>query len=177
MDVNRHVERLGALVDRPEALIVMEDAVGQAVDHRTLETELGHGAFELVGRGARIGSRQGRKGGEAVGMRAHRLVEPVVDAVRERHAPRRVDRLQSRDRMRQYLKVDAAFVHLPEAKGAEIGQPFLEAACATGGAEAGTAGEPPQLGILVVLFERDDVGLRFCHCCPPLLISGSLASS
>ena len=126
VDVDRHIERRGPLIDRPEALVIMEDAVGQTVDHRAFEAELRHRAVELVGRGMRIGGRQGRKGGEAVGMGAHRLMQPVVDAARQRHAGRGVDALQTGDRMRQHLKIDAAFVHFCEPQCAEIVEPFLE---------------------------------------------------
>src|SRR5712672_3218610 len=45
--VERHVERLGALEDRPEPLVVEKQAAGQPVHHRALETEPGDGAFEL----------------------------------------------------------------------------------------------------------------------------------
>ncbi len=162
VDVDRHVQRLRPLVDRPEPLVVVKEAAGQAVDHRALEAELGDGALQFVGRGARIGGRQHGEPGEAVGMGAHRRVEAVVDATRQRHAGCGIDRLQSRDRMRQDLQVDAGFVHLLEAQRAQIVEPLDNVAAGAG------AAEPLHLGIEVMFFQSDDIG--FCrHLRPPLV--------
>jgi len=74
VDVDRHIERLRPFVDRPEALVVVKDAGGHAIDHRTFEAQPGDRAFEFVGRGSWIGGRQCSEGGEAVGMALHCLV-------------------------------------------------------------------------------------------------------
>ena len=58
MQIDRHVERLRALEDRPVFLVVEETAPRVAVDHRALEAEFLHAALELVGgaSGAAVGS-------------------------------------------------------------------------------------------------------------------------
>jgi hypothetical protein len=57
MQIDRHVERLRALVDRPEPLVVEKHVIGEPVQHGALEAELAHGALELVGGGLRIAGR------------------------------------------------------------------------------------------------------------------------
>ena len=59
--------------------------------------------------------------------------------------------------MRQDLQVDAGLVHLPEAQRADVFEALGDAA----------AGVLPQLGVLVMLFQCDDVGFGR-HCRPPL---------
>ena len=54
MQIDRHVERLGAREDRPVALVVDELPVREAVDHRALEAERLDAARKLVGRRRRI---------------------------------------------------------------------------------------------------------------------------
>ena len=76
-----------------------------------------------------------------------------------------VDRLQSGDRVRQHLQIDAGLVHLADAQRAEIVEPLDD--IATG---AGTAAELLDLGVQVMLFERDDVGL-LCHSCLPRILA------
>src|SRR5262245_11638545 len=49
--VDRHVEVLRALEQRPEGLLVEEKAVGQPVHHAAKKAKLGHGALEFVGGG------------------------------------------------------------------------------------------------------------------------------
>src|SRR5260221_8355868 len=63
--------------------------------------------------------------------------------------------------MHQALKIDAGLVHLADAQRAEIVEPLDDLAT-----RAGTAAELLDLGVLVMLFERDDVGL-LCHFCSP----------
>jgi hypothetical protein len=160
VDVDRHIERLRPFVDRPEALVVVKDAGGHAVDHRAFEAEPGDGAFEFLGRGARVSGRQRGKRGEAVGMALHRLVQPVIDAARKRHAGRGIDALQSRYRVRQHLKVDTRFVHFFQPQCAEIVEP-PDDFCPRAGAAMLL-----HLGIEVVLLQRNDCG--FCrHALPP----------
>ena len=72
MQVDRHVERLGAREDRPVALVVDELPVGEAVDHRALEAERLDAARELVGRRRRIGGRQRREARIARRLRSRR---------------------------------------------------------------------------------------------------------
>src|SRR5271169_6340089 len=66
MDIDRHVELGGPLPDRPEPLIVVKDAAGHAVDHRALEAELGDGALQFVGCGARVGGWHNSEGGKTI---------------------------------------------------------------------------------------------------------------
>src|SRR5271157_6243881 len=63
--------------------------------------------------------------------------------------------------MRQDLQIDAGLVHLADAQRAEIVETLDDITT-----RAGTAAELLDLGVLVMLFERDDVG-PLCHFCPP----------
>jgi hypothetical protein len=65
--------------------------------------------------------------------------------------------------MRQDLQIDAGLVHLADAQRAEIVEPFDDITTS-----AGAAAELLDLGVLVMPFERDDVGL-LCYFCPPSL--------
>src|SRR5713226_1447542 len=49
MDVNRHVQRLGALEDRPETPVIEEDAARYGSDQGALEAESRHRPLELFG--------------------------------------------------------------------------------------------------------------------------------
>ncbi len=126
MQIQRHVQRRGALADRPEALVVEEHAVGRAVDQRALEAELRHRALQFIGRGLRIGRRDGGEGGEPVGMRAHRLGQAIVGDARQRHRGRGIHLLQSGIGVRQHLHVDPRLVHLLDAKAGQVVQPFRD---------------------------------------------------
>jgi hypothetical protein len=69
-----------------------------------------------------------------------RFMQPVVGAARQWHSGRGIDRLQAGHRMRQHLKIDAALVHLAQAKRAEVVEPLFEAACPAGRAKTRSAG-------------------------------------
>jgi hypothetical protein len=90
-------------------------------------------------------------------MALHRLIKPVVGAARQGRPGFGIDRLQSGNRMRQDLQIDAGLVHLADAQRAEIIEPFDDIAT-----RAGTAAQLFDLGVLVMLFERDDIRL-LCH--------------
>jgi len=49
MDIDRHVERLRALENAPEALLVEKGSCGQAIDQGALEAMTRDHALELVG--------------------------------------------------------------------------------------------------------------------------------
>src|SRR3954454_15183921 len=83
VQVDRHVERLGARENRPIALVVDELALSEAVDHRALEAELLDAARKLIRRGRRIVGRQRRKTRVARRGRLHDLGEAIIDAARE----------------------------------------------------------------------------------------------
>src|SRR6516162_7254386 len=90
-------------------------------------------------------------------MAVYRLPQPVVDAARQRHAGRGVDPLQARVGMRENLQVDAGLVHLFEPQGTDVVETL------------GDAAVPMllQLAVLVMFFERDDMGFER-HYCPSL---------
>ena len=157
MEVDRHVELLGALVDRPELLVVEEHAAGQAVHHRALEAELGHGALELVGGGLRIVGRQRREGREALGMGGAGRGEPVVDAAHQRGRAVGRQLLRRGRAVRDHLHVDAGLVHLLDAQRAEIEQPLhLRPGPAGFETDVGLG----HLGVPVVLLDGDDRAIR-----------------
>src|SRR5205085_6603106 len=125
-DVDRHIERLRALEDRPEFAPVNEFAVGKTMDHRALEAELGHGALEFVRGGAWIRAWQHRERLEAAVRSPHRLAQPVVRGARNGRCRVGVEALRRRRAVREHLDVDADFVHLADAQRADIVQPLAQ---------------------------------------------------
>src|SRR5262245_36455523 len=73
--------------------------------------------------------------------------------------------------MRQDLQIDAGLTHLADAQRAEIIEPLNDIAT-----RARARTELLDLRVLVMLFERDDVGL-LCHSCPPSYVSCRRCSS
>src|SRR5882724_9803385 len=73
--------------------------------------------------------------------------------------------------MRQDLQIDARLVHLADAQRAKIVEPLDDIST-----RARTAAELLHLGILVVLFERDDVAF-LCHSCLRRMRSPSVDAS
>src|SRR6476661_4033135 len=79
VEIDRHVELLGALVDRPELLEVEEFPVRHAVQHGALEAELCDSALELVRRGLWVGGGERGKGGKALGVGRANFGEAIVN--------------------------------------------------------------------------------------------------
>ncbi len=156
MQVDRHVERLRALEDRPEALVVKKDAVGEPVDHRAFETELG-GALELVGRRLRVAGGQRREGGEAFRVGGDDRIEPVVDAAGQRDRFRTGKFLCRRRAVGQDLHVDPGRVHLLDPQLAHVIKPLQHLRIARAFAADELRG---QFLVPVVLLERDHLALR-----------------
>src|SRR6516165_11305268 len=67
--------------------------------------------------------------------------------------------------MRQDLQIDAGLIHLTDAQCAKIVEPLNDVVT-----RARTRAELPDLRVLIMFFERDDVGL-LCHSCPPIYAS------
>ena len=151
MQVDRNVERLRALEDRPEPFVVEKDSIGEAVNHRPLEAELG-GALEFVRRRLGIAGRQRREGCKPRRVRGDDGVEAVIDAARD------IDRFGAGELLRrgramgQDLHVDPRLVHFLEAHVAEIVEAFehFRIAHAFGADE-----ERRQLLIPVMFLQRD----------------------
>ena len=94
--------------------------------HGALEAEPGHRALQFVGGGLRIGGRQRGEAGEAVGMGAHRLVQPVVGAPCQAYRASASILLHRRRPVRDHLHVDAGLVHLLDPEFAEVLEPLDE---------------------------------------------------
>ena len=124
MQVDRHIERLRALEDRPEPLVVEKDAVGEAVDHGALEAELGdvRSSSSAAAFGSLVGSAA--KAAKRLRVGRDRCMQPIVDAAGERDSIGAGELLRRRRAVREDLHVDAGFVHLLEAQIAEIMQPL-----------------------------------------------------
>ena len=157
MEIERHVERLGALEDRPEPLVVEEHAVAQAVHHGADAAEPGHRALELVGGFLGLGGRQGREGAEALGVGLHHAMHPVVALAR--HADRGLagDALRRWRALRQHLVVDAGLVHLLETQRPQIVEPGADMIVLAALHVAGHRGD--HVGVVIMLLERDDIRL------------------
>ena len=153
VQIKRHVERLGALEDRPESTIIEKQAIAQSMHHCPLEAESGDGAFQFVRRRLGICCRQHREGGETVWMRAHGLAEPVIGGAGQPDREFRIRNFLDRGRaVRQNLDINPGRVHFGNSTLADIFQPC----CDTGPAGSISSGDMLlHLGIEVVLFKRD----------------------
>ena len=160
MEIDRHVELLGALVDRPEFLEVEKFAVRHAVQHGALEAELGHRALELVGGGLRVDGGKRGEGGEALGVGRADLGEAVVDLPRQVGGDVGTKLLRRRRAMREHLDVDAGLVHLLEAQAAEIEEPLVGLVAAAGFGAGEMLG---QFRVPVMLLDGDDRTIRLLH--------------
>ena len=109
------IERLRALEDRPEPLVVDEQTLRQAVHHGALETKLVDAALELGGSAGGVLGGHRREGGESVGLGTDGFVKPVVDAARLLGSILRAKRLGTWRTVRQYLDIDSSGVHLLHA--------------------------------------------------------------
>jgi len=105
--VDRHVERLGALEDRPEEFVVHVAAADVAVDQRAAKAELAHAALQLGCGLVRHHGRQRGEPGEALGMFLHGSAKKLIGVARQRQRFRRVQLLGARRVDRQHLHVDA----------------------------------------------------------------------
>ena len=121
MHVDGQIELFGALVDRPEALVVKEHAVGEAVQHGALEAEL-CGAIESSAAASGTAVEAGESG-EARRIGFDHGGEAIVDAAGEIGGGRCGKLLRRRRAVREHLDVDAGFVHVLDAQRAEIVQP------------------------------------------------------
>ena len=156
MQIDRHVERFGARIDRPEPLVVEEHAVGEAVQHGAFEAEL-DGAFELVGGRLRDRGRQGGKGGKTR-IAGDDGVQPVVDAAGQGGRGVGGQLLRRRRAVRDHLNVDAGLIHFLDADRVEIVQPLELLAGPAGLAAAIGLGE---LVVPIMLLDGDDGTMRF----------------
>ena len=120
MQIERHVECRRPLEDRLETRMVQPLPSRPAVQHRSLELQIGHGALELVRGRRRIVGRQRRECGKATGLRTHDIMQPVVDAARHRHGARGLQVLRRRRIVRQNLKRDSSLIHRLETQRSDI---------------------------------------------------------
>ena len=120
MEVERDVEGLCPLKNGPEAPVVQENAVGEAVDHRALKAEGGHGPIELGGGGFGIGRWQRGEGGEAVGVERDGLGQAVVGAASHPDGGLGVKPLDRWCAVREDLDVDAGGVHVLEPRLSDV---------------------------------------------------------
>jgi hypothetical protein len=115
MQIDRHVELLGALEDRPEELLVQETALAQAHEHRALEAELGHRALKLVGGRLGVRHRQRREAGEARRVLADLFVQIVIGTAGQWDRLVGIELVHCRRGLREHLHVDAGRIHLADA--------------------------------------------------------------
>ena len=159
MQVERNVEPLGALVDRPEALVVEKgDAVLQPMHHGTLEPELGDAALELVGGRRRIGGRQRGEGGKPARVCLDGGMEPIVDAAGQIGSDVLRELLGRRRAVREHLDVDPDLVHLLDAQFTEIEQALFRLAPAS---RLRTGKLLGQFRVPVVFLQRNDRTIWF----------------
>ena len=120
VQIDRDIERFGALQDRPEELVVQIAAARVAVDERALEALLPDPALQFFGRLFGRRDRQGGKAGEARRMFLHRFGEEIVGFARDRDLLRRFRLLDPGRIQREHLHVDAGGVHVRDALVADI---------------------------------------------------------
>ena len=120
VEIDRHAQSFRPLIDAPEALIVVEHAIGQAADHGADETQILHAALELAGGGFRIGGGQGGEARKTGGMAGDGLGQTIIDAPCQIHADRGVELLRRGGPMGEDLNIDAGLVHFPQAQFPQI---------------------------------------------------------
>src|SRR6185312_14610067 len=77
-------------------------------------------------RSVRGGHRQMSESGKAIGMRLHRVRQPIVDRARKCDALSALDQIGSRPRERKDLHTDAGFFHLGDPLLAHVRQLISE---------------------------------------------------
>ena len=95
MHIERDIERLRPFENRPESFVVEEEPIGKSVDQGSLEAVPRDRALELIGRRLGIRRRNCGESSEALGMRANRLVEPIISSPRQRNGRFRVQFLEA----------------------------------------------------------------------------------
>ncbi len=150
VNVDRHVERLGAIEDRPKPFVVDEQALGETVDHGAFEAEVLDRAFELVGGLLGIGRRQGGKGGKPIGLRFHRFRQSVIDASGDRRRFRPIKGLSARRAVGDHLKVDTSRVHFGNTALPQVLQAVARLAGTLPESQAGL-----HLGVQIMFLDSD----------------------
>ena len=120
MEIDRDIERFGALQDRPEELVVQIAAARVPIDERAFEALLPNPALQFFGRLVWCRDRQGGKAGEALRIFLHRLGEEIVGLPGNRDLLRRVRLLDPWRVEREHLHVDAGGIHVGDALVADI---------------------------------------------------------
>jgi hypothetical protein len=128
VQVQRHVERLAGLEDRPALGVVHVETLRVRIDDHTLQAERLDGALDLARRGlGRVRRHRGQRS-EAARMLAHRCGHLVVAGDRQLHRGVGVEQLHARAGERQDREIDAGGVHVGQAAAVEILQPLDEVA-------------------------------------------------
>ena len=120
MEIDRDIERFGALQDRPEELVVQIAAARVAIDERALEALLPDPAIQFIGRLLGGRDRQAGKACKALWIFLHRVGEEIVRLAGDRNLLRHVGLLDPGRIQREHLHVDPGGVHLSDAPVADI---------------------------------------------------------
>ena len=126
MNVDRNLEALRPLEDRPELPVVEELAPHVTVDQRALEAHFGDRSLELVRGLRRRGGRERCEGGETDRVRRDRNREVIVGAAGELIRLVRLELFGPRGAMRQNLDVDPTRIHVGQPLVAEVVQLGLD---------------------------------------------------
>src|SRR6202034_582563 len=84
MEINRYVEGLGTLENRPEKFVIEITAADMTIDDRPLETIIMDGSLQFGGRGIGVCGRQRGKPTETSRMAPHGIPDVIVRFARER---------------------------------------------------------------------------------------------
>jgi len=150
VQIDRHVERGRALEDRPEPLVIDEKAVGEAVDHRTLEAELCDGALKFIGGRLRVGRRQDAECGKTLRIGFHNIGQTIIGLAGQAHRRLRFHFLRAGRAVRQHLHINTGVIHFLDAQIGNVLQTFFD----LGKSFAFTAGKMRhQVAIPIMLFK------------------------
>ena len=164
MEINGNVKLFRHLVDAPETLVVVEDAVGHPMDHRALHAELLYAALEFACCGIRQRRWQAGETGEAGWVARASLGKAVIDAACEIDGDLGPKFLAGRRAMRENLHINARRIHFGKADFADIIEPPEQvfAAQAFGASQFGC-----KLAVPVMLFDGDDWNVLEHVCVSP----------
>src|SRR5215472_4608578 len=164
MQIDRDIQRFGALQDRPEELIVQIAATRVPIDERAFEALLPDPAIQFIGRLLVSRDRQGGKSCKARRIFLHHIREEIVRLLGDDDLFRHIRMLDPRGIQREHLHIDTGGVHLGNAPVTDIPK-LLENHLTAGAPTAALFNETSawpgnKSGAHEVFFEGD--GPQFC---------------
>ena len=124
MEINRGIECLGTLEDRPEKFVIEIAAPNVTIDERPLETVITDRSLHFGGSGIGVRGRQCGKSAETSRMAAHGFPKDIIRFAREHSRLSGFELLCARGSKRQYLHIDVSGIHVRDPLVAKVAHQF-----------------------------------------------------